>query len=63
MPTPDQERATTDHPALTVPNAVASLDDLRTIALMVGNVQPTAPIQQEKQKLVQVWLALGKPLP
>jgi len=63
VPSTDQERATTDHPVVSVPSSITTLDDLRVAALMVGNVEPNAPIKQAgQQKLIQVWLALGKPL-
>jgi Ca-activated chloride channel family protein len=62
-PTTDPERAAAGGSSLSVPTAVASLDDLRIVALAVGAAQASAELNHEApQPLVQCWLALGKPL-
>jgi hypothetical protein len=62
-PSTDPERAASSDTSPALPNAVASLDDLRITALIAGNVQTSEQIKQNaQQKLVQTWLALGKPL-
>jgi hypothetical protein len=62
-PTTDPERAAMNVTGLRSPAAVVTLDDLRLKALLDGDATVPDDLKQGSQdKLVQAWLAVGKPV-
>ncbi len=61
-PTTPAERAAAGDASVPLPNPVASLNDLRIVALIRGNASAPVSLKQSTDApLVQTWLALSKP--
>lgn len=63
LPASDAERAAMSDNSVKLPAQIASLDDLRIVALMRGEANAPPILKSSAQSLlVQTWLAVGKPL-